>query len=266
MQDPPEPGPFREPIGSGAATELHLERVEPAPVDRLKVPPWQRRGPVLGVAAGLAALAVAGAHVLVIGPVDGADRLSAAPVTKTTPIADATPSLEPAPDVSLPTAEPPPVPVPVPVEVGEVSPSPVAAVAALPPSKAPAPVPPPPPPPVAEKLTAAPSSTITVEVENRALEEVVLRVVSGPDTTPGVVAVPPGERRTIRYEPDPNTYVGIHGYPSAYETCGDHATLSTPRPTGSFEVVIVPIESRNPGTCPVMIDLRRPDGSSYPGR
>jgi hypothetical protein len=279
VQDLPEDGTSHDradpdaPFSRRDPTELRLEPGESSPHGPVRPPVWRRRGPLLAVASGVAALALAGALVLVLDPDGGSDRLSAEAATRTTATSSPTSTPEPEPEpVAVPTAEPTPETAPV-VAVVEASPAEVAAVAAPSPATvttAPAPADAAPPPaatsapPVRATAPAASSSTITVEVENRTTEEAVLRVLSGPDTPPGVAVVPPGERREIRYEPDPNTYVGLHAYLSWGDHCADVATLSEPRPTGTFVVVIEPVAPHNPDACPTGIDLRRPDGTAYP--
>ncbi|HVM26351.1 MAG TPA: hypothetical protein VM433_01605 [Mycobacteriales bacterium] len=193
----PEPSQPDGPPTEGE--ELALQPVDPSDAP---VPPWRRRGPVLGIAAGLAALAMAGSAVLVATSSGGEDALvasalpSASPSVSPTPSPARTPSEQPTPTPEPTEAEPPPPTV-------EPTRAPVTAAAAPAPVAPPA-APAPEPAPTTPGPTASPSpartvaepdeSTVTLVNETTLELEYVFQFSDGNRDSGG-----PGYDRTDRY-------------------------------------------------------------------
>jgi hypothetical protein len=148
------------PLPDGVPPEVEELSLQPVDSPGAPVPPWRRRGSVLGAAAGLVALALAGAAVLVAtSDGGGQDAL----VASGSPSPSVSPSVSPTPSpLSTPSEEP--LPSPEPTEAEQPAPAaeitPPAATAAT----APAPAAPPPaaaPAPAPAATTAAPGPTAT---------------------------------------------------------------------------------------------------------
>jgi hypothetical protein len=150
------------PLPDGPPSEVEELALQPVDPPGAPVPLWRRRGPVLGAAAGLVALALAGAAVLVAtSGGSGQDALVAtvSPSVSLTPSPLPSPSEEPLPDREPTEAEQPAPAAEVapPAPAAEVAPPETAAAApapdAAPPAAAPAPAP--------AATTAAPGPTPT---------------------------------------------------------------------------------------------------------